>query len=57
MFIRQNKGRLPNRRRKKEFSALTSSEVRDLELIVQDAFEDAPLLEREKEGDASEEKA
>lgn len=39
MFIRQNAGKLPNRRRKKEFAALTDQEVQDLEAAVNEAFE------------------
>ena len=39
LFIRQNDGTLSKRKREKEFSALTDEEVRDLESIVQDAFE------------------
>ena len=38
-FIRQNDGRLSNRKREKEFAALTDDEVSVLENIVQDAFE------------------
>jgi len=40
MFIRQNKGTLPKRRRTDEFKKLTDDEVRMLETIVNDAFED-----------------
>ena len=39
LFIRQNDGTLSRRKREKEFSALTDEEVRDLESIVQDAFD------------------
>lgn len=39
MFTRQNNGSLPNRRRAKEFEALTDDEVVALEKIVQDTFE------------------
>ena len=39
LFIRQNKGRLPNRRRTGEFAKLTDAEVAMLEAIVRDAFE------------------
>ena len=39
MFTRQNGGALPNRRRQKEFEAMTDDEVTALEKIVQDAFE------------------
>ena len=39
MFIRQNKGQLPNRRRTKEFAKLTDKEVGMLEEIVHEAFE------------------
>ena len=38
MFVRQNEGSLPSRRRKREFKALTDSEVSALEDIVLDAF-------------------
>jgi hypothetical protein len=40
MFIRQNKGTLPKRRRTSEFKQLTDDEVRMLEAIVVDAFDD-----------------
>lgn len=39
MFIRQNEGVLPKRRRQGDFAALTDSEVMTLEAIVRDAFE------------------
>ena len=39
MFIRQNDGVFPKRRRQKEFAALTDAEVRALEGIVNEAFE------------------
>ncbi|MGA1870605.1 MAG: Fic family protein [bacterium] len=39
MFTRQNKGTLPNRRRQREFKAMTDYEVGALEQIIQDAFE------------------
>lgn len=39
MFIRQNDGTLPQRRRRKEFSALTDEEVDGLQEVVRDAFE------------------
>lgn len=39
MFVRQNSGTLPRRRRDREFAPLTESEVGDLEAIVRDAFE------------------
>lgn len=39
MFIRQNGGTLPKRRRENEFKALDDQEVRQLEEIVRDAFE------------------
>jgi hypothetical protein len=42
MFIRQNSGTLPNRRRQKEFQALTDAEVSALEDIVGHAFEGFP---------------
>jgi hypothetical protein len=40
MFIRQNKGALPKRRRTGEFNKLTDDEVGMLEAVVNDAFED-----------------
>ena len=39
MFIRQNGGTLPKRRRENEFKALDDNEVRQLEEIVHEAFE------------------
>jgi hypothetical protein len=39
MFIRQNGGTLPKRRRQKEFKALDDKEVRQLEDIVREAFD------------------
>ncbi|MNL52665.1 hypothetical protein D3C87_1758590 [compost metagenome] len=39
MFIRQNEGVLPKRRRQGDFAALTDSEVTTLEAIVRDTFE------------------
>ena len=39
MFTRRNNGSLPNRRRAKEFAAMTDDEVAALEKIVQDSFE------------------
>lgn len=39
MFIRQNEGSFPNRRRQKDFSALTDQEVKALETAVNEAFE------------------
>ena len=39
MFIHQNRGTLPKRRRENEFKALDDKEVRQLEEIVRDAFE------------------
>lgn len=44
MFIRQNEGVLPQRRRQREFAALTDSEVTALEAVVRDAFEGFPAL-------------
>lgn len=41
MFVRQNEGSLPKRRREREFEALTDSELSDLEAIVQDSFHDS----------------
>ena len=38
MFIRQNNGRLPDRRRKSEFQKLRDDEVTLIEQIVNDAF-------------------
>jgi hypothetical protein len=40
MFIRQNGGRLPGRRRNKEFKALSDQEVGAIESIVESSFED-----------------
>src|SRR5207302_825502 len=39
MFIRQNKGKLPKRRRTNEFAKLTDGEVASLEAFVDEAFE------------------
>jgi hypothetical protein len=39
MFIRQNGGTLPKRRRENEFKALDDQEVPQLEEIVREAFE------------------
>jgi hypothetical protein len=39
MFIRQNGGTLPKKRRQKEFKALDDQEVRQLEEMVQEAFD------------------
>ena len=39
MFIRQNNGSLPKKRREKEFVALTGSEVGIIGRIVGEAFE------------------
>jgi hypothetical protein len=38
-FIRNNEGKLPNRRRKKEFAKLEDGEVSEIEAIVNEAFE------------------
>ena len=38
MFIRQNNGTLPKKRREGEFKALSSEEVRLIAEIVNDAF-------------------
>ena len=40
MFVRQNKGTLPKRRRTGEFKKLTDAEVSLLEAVVNDAFDD-----------------
>jgi len=40
MFIRQNKGALPKKRRQKEFKKLTDKEVGELEKIVNSEFKD-----------------
>jgi len=40
MFIRQNDGRLPKRRREKEFEALTDGEVAQVEAICNEVFGD-----------------
>jgi hypothetical protein len=47
MFIRQNKGTLPKRRRAGEFKQLTDDEVRNLEVVVNDAFEGFDYRETE----------
>jgi hypothetical protein len=39
LFIRQNGGTLPKKRRQKEFKALDNQEVRQLEEIVWEAFD------------------
>ena len=39
MFIRQNGGTLPKRRRQKEFKALNDQEIQQLEEVVQEAFD------------------
>jgi hypothetical protein len=39
MFIRQNDGKLPSRRRKKEFEKLSDNEVKTIESIVESSFE------------------
>jgi len=39
LFIRQNDGTLSKRKRVKDFSALTDDEVREMEKIVQEAFD------------------
>ena len=38
MFIRQNNGTLPKKRRESEFKALSNEEVKLIEGIVNDAF-------------------
>ena len=38
MFVRQNNGSLPKRRRGKEFEVLTDAEIHELETIVNDVF-------------------
>ena len=40
MFVRQNQGSLPKKRREKEFFALTDEEVSAIEKIIADAYED-----------------
>lgn len=40
LFIRQNNGKFPKNRRKKEFEALTDKELASIEEIVKDAFPD-----------------
>lgn len=40
LFIRQNEGRLPKRRRRKEFDALTDDEVARIEAICAEVFAD-----------------
>lgn len=39
LFVHRNGGKLPNKRRKKEFAALKESELLELEEIVRDSFE------------------
>lgn len=39
MFMRQNGGKIPRRRRKKEFAALTDDEAKQIEAIYSDVFE------------------
>lgn len=38
LFIRQNNGQIPKKRREKEFSALTDEETNGIENIIQDAY-------------------
>lgn len=40
MFVRQNSGAMPKKRREKEFSVLTEEEVNRIEEIIMDAYED-----------------
>ena len=40
MFIRQNDGKLPNRRREREFAALTDEEAAQVEAICEEVFDD-----------------
>ncbi len=40
MFIRQNNGKLPKRRREKEFAALTDEEAAHIEAICEEVFSD-----------------
>ncbi len=40
MFIRQNDGKLPKRRRQREFAALTDEEVAQIEIICEEVFGD-----------------
>ena len=40
MFIRQNGGKLPKKRREKEFAALTDEETKRIEEIYEDLFGD-----------------
>ena len=40
MFMRQNDGRLPKRRRESEFAALTDDEVKRVEAIYAEVFVD-----------------
>jgi hypothetical protein len=39
MFIRQNSGSLPKKRRQNEFEALTNEEVAQLESVIREAFD------------------
>lgn len=54
MFIRQNKGTLPKRRRTGEFKQLTDDEVAKLEAVVNDAFEGFGQAETDEAHDADE---
>ena len=40
MFIRQNDGKLPKRRREREFAALTDEEAAQIEAICEEVFDD-----------------
>ena len=40
MFIRQNNGKLPKKRRNKEFAALTEDEVEQVETMYEEIFTD-----------------
>jgi hypothetical protein len=48
MFIRQNHGSLPKRRRGKEFNELTDHEVTTLEDIVRESFADFEFVKAEE---------
>jgi len=54
MFVLQNKGTLPKRRRTGEFKQLTDDEVAKLEAVVNDAFQGFGQLEADKAHHADE---
>jgi hypothetical protein len=54
MFIRQNKGTMPKRRRTGEFKQLIDDEVEKVEAVVNDAFEGFGQAEADKSQDPDE---